>query len=299
MAGYYAIFCIMSLIISMNGALFMKRYQVAMGTDLFANSLYMIFNGGMTVLVPAIILAFSEQKLEMTPYSLIMAFLVAIMAAGGIIVQQKAFEKGPVAPAGVCSQMGVILLSCVWGLLFLNETLSLLGACSVVIIIIAIFLITFNMDKGVSFNKSVIWYWIAVFFLSGFTTVFNKVHQVQEDYDKINTLSFSVWTGSFWIIIFGSMFLYMVTFKRRSLKNCPKSVFGIVGISTLISGSNYLVTLYVAVVLPVTITSPLRAGLEVLLCTLLPWLMYKEKLTKRAILGVVCSIVGIFLFAWS
>jgi len=300
MFGYYSLFIFSSVISVFNSAFLMKKYQLLAGTDLYANVVYMIINGIVSAIVPAIALIVQGESFQATPYSLFIALITVLVAASNIIAMLKAFEIGQVAIVNVFSVVGGIVISCIYGLLFLDESLTIGQTLAIIVILVSVLLITIKpyQDKSKKSNKKFYMLLALIFLASGFTSVFTKMHQVEQNFATVNTLSFSIWIGIIRVIVFAFAIPYLIRCRRKP-QGSTKAMIGYGAASSVISGSCYIVTLITSVVLPITITSPISTGISVGLSAVLVWFTYHEKLKKQEIAGIILCIIGIFMFSWA
>ena len=297
---YYSLFIFSSVISVFNTAFLMKKYQLLAGTDLYANVVYMIINGVVSAIVPAIVLFVEGDPFQVTPYSLFIALITVLVAASNIIAMLKAFELGQVAIVNVFSVVGGIVISCLYGLIFLGETLTFGQTLAVIVILIAILMLTIepHHKKSSKSDKRYLLLLALIFIASGLTSVFTKMHQVEQNFATVNTLSFSIWIGIIRVIVFAFFIPYLIQ-KRRKPQGSGKAMVGYAAASSIISGSCYIITLIISVVLPITITSPISTGISVGLSAVLVWFTYHEKLKKREIAGIILCIIGILMFSWA
>lgn len=306
---YYLILIISSALGAVNSAWLMKKYQLAAGTGLFANVVLMIINGFLSALVAAVVLVTGHEAFETTPYSLAIALATVLCAAVSTLTILKAYEKGQVAIANIFSVMGSILLSCAWGILFLEETLTARQTAAIALIVAAILLFTVKPEKKASRppaadsgetgarqggHRLLLLYFL-IFFSAGFVNILSKVHQVEKVHATVNTLSFSIWIGLIRAILFSLLFPFLKR-KCHPLPKLPRAAYGYASAVAIVGGGCYIITLIVAVVLPLTITTPLSTGISMGLTSFLPWLLYREKLSRQEIAGILLSITGILLY---
>ena len=290
---YYLMIIAASVLLAISGAVLTKNYQLSAGTDFYATVMLMLISGFVTVVFAVIVLFVSHEALEMAPYSILIAGGSTMSVVIGMFCKLKAYEAGQVAILNVFYSMGCVLISCVWGLLFLKETISFRQAMAILWIIVAIMLIT--VKPGEKPNKRMLWIYLLIFIAGGMESVFSKIHQVEENYTTVNELSFLFWVGAIRAIIFVPFFLFLKQ-KQGKTRHLPTSAFAS-AVGMTVFGSIYcIVTLIVAAVLPITITSPLSTGINVGLTAFLPWLIYKEKMSKQEIIGVILSMFGLMLY---
>ena len=101
-----------TLLTQVNSVYIYKKYQLTAGTSLPASVLYMIINGIVSAIVPAIVIAATGAKFEFTTYSLIFAAATVICAAVSTILQFKAYEEGQIATVNIMVTIGGIVITC-------------------------------------------------------------------------------------------------------------------------------------------------------------------------------------------
>lgn len=295
MHTYYLIFAC-TCFISTCGTYLNKKYQLTAGTGRSATAVYMIVNGIVSALLPAVMFFFADESLEMTPYSLVFAFATVMCAAIATVGTLKAYEKGQIATVTTFTTVGSIVMSCAWGILFLKERITVEQAIAIILMLIAVLIVT--VRKDVEIDRNVLWFLVLAAVASSFTSVLSKQHQVEKTYATVNTLSYSFWVGIIRSVIFG-LFLLCDTRKKNGeeMQKLSGASFGYAIGASAISGFCYIINLITAAVLPITITSPLGTALSIFLSAIMARVAYHEKTTKKQMAGIVLCVVGIFIFA--
>lgn len=309
MLAYYLLLIISAALGAVNNVCLMKRYQTTAGTGLSASVLLMIINGIFSALVAVPVLLVSHEPFQATPYSLAMALVTVLCAAVSTLSMLKAYETGQIAIANIFSVMGSILLSCLWGIVFLKESITLRQSAAILLIVAAILLFTVKRQKKPAAssatdagrdstgkrNPRILWLYARIFLCSGFVNIFSKLHQIETVHPAVNTLSFSIWIGVTRTVVFA---LFLPFLKRRNsrMPQVSKAACGYAVAISLVSGGCYIITLALATVLPLTITTPISMVTSMGLTSFLPWLLYKEKLGRQEIIGILLSIIGILLY---
>lgn len=297
MYEYYALFILISLLNPLNSILLYKRFQQTAGTSLGASILYMVINGIAGAVVPGVLMATQGVPLQLTPYSLVVATALVLAAAVNTIAVFKSYELGQVATINILSTVGTILLSCVWGVLLLDETLSLPGIVALLLMLTAVFLIREKTNEKV--QSRLLWLYALAVIGGALTSILSKQHQVETRFATVDTLSLSIWVGIIRATLFSALTPVLILKQGRQALRFPRSATLYAIASSVLSGSTYIITLFTGKVLPIVVTSPLSTGLSILMFTLLPWLFYREKLTRRQLLGAGLSLVGAVLFVLS
>ncbi len=292
---YYIIFVITTVLSQLNSIYLYKKYQLTAGTSFRASVLYMIINGILSALMPLGVLLVTGQPLQATPYSLLFAAATVICSAMGLILTFRAYALGQIAIVNIMTTIGGIVIPCLWGVLFLGEELSVQSLVAILIMLGAVVFITPVHEE--KFRKNLILLYLVIILFNCFVTMLSKQHQIEAVYATVDTYSYSVWVGVIRTVLFGILGIFFLL-KGKGIREVPQvkksSVFAV--LSSAVSGTCYIVTLFTAAVLPVVITSPLGTGIGILMSTTLPHFIYHENLTKRQLFGTVLSFVGIMLF---
>lgn len=294
MPTYYVLFVAACLAGSFNTVWLYKKYQKSAGTKLGADVGYLLVNGVVSALVSAAVLIILRRPLLITPYSVAMAAAIVLFSALSIVSLLKAYEKGPIATVNVVNTVGTIVLSCLWGVAVLGESLSVTRIAAILLMIAATFLITFTgHQKG---SNELIWLYALVVLGSALVSILGKQHQVEKNFDISDTVSFSFLVAAVRTVFFGIAAVVMRLKKGKGALEFSKQSAIYASFSSFLSGFCYILTLFTATVLPIVVTSPLSTGLSIIVSALFPWVFYREKLTLRQIAGVLLSLVGAVIF---
>lgn len=298
---------------AVNNVWLMKKYQLAVGTGLYANAVFLLINGAVSVLLGAAALLARGEKLSVTPYSLLMATVIVISASISTISILRGYETGQIAVVNIVSAMGTVLMSCVFGLLFLGESISLRQAAAILMILAAIPLFAWKCPESRGFaegnvkehqasgegggreNPHILLY-VIIFLSTGFVNILSRIHQTETEYPAVDTISFSFWIG----VIRAGMTAVCLLFLRKRKKQRPamsRRSYAYAAGTSVVTGTCYLLTLIATAVLPLTITTPLSMGISMGLTSFLPWLFYREQLSRQKIGGIMLSMFGILLYA--
>lgn len=289
----YLMLTLAGLLLAMDFAL-NKIYQKSQGTSpesaLFFNSVL-----GLTTAI--VFFAVNGFKLSLSPYSAFAALLMSTLVMSYNIIGFRILKQGPMAIYSLFLMSGGMVLPYIWGLIFLNESFSVIKTVGLIVITGGVFLSNFNGEKT---NLKQICMCFAVFVLNGLVSVVSKMHQIETNYHCVSTVEFVILGGMFKFFVAGFLFLL---FKNRTEKsnlfksknNLFKSLIIIIS-STLIRGSSYFLQLYGAKSLPATVLYPFVTGGSIVFSTLTGALLFKEKLSRKVIIGVVLCFIGTVMF---
>lgn len=296
MVEAYLLFFLISIISPANNIFFVKKYQLSAGTSFKANSLYIFINGAASVVIPSAVMIFTKVPLQITGYSFFMASSIVASSAINSITMLKAYESGQMAVASIFSTIGNIVLSCIYGILFLKETLSIVGIVAVILMISSVILIT-ETNKNSKINFKLLIVYLLLIISSSATTILSKQHQVESAFPTVDTLNFSFWIAALRTVAFAFIIPVLILHKKKNPNETQFKKPIIYGTTaSLISGSCYIITLLTNKLLNISITSPLTTGLYIIVSTLLPFIIFREQLNKKQIFGVIMSFIGTMMF---
>ena len=289
---YYLIFAASSVFSVIGSSVLFKRYQLKAGTGMWATVYYLIANGIMSTALPLVILLATGQKLQTEVCSLIYATSLVVASTLNNYFTLRAYETGHVAIASTFSVIGSLLLSCIWGVAFLNETLKAVQVVGIVLIFGAVLLIARKNHGGIGKGQ---WLNLVMVFLgAGAINVLSKLHQVETVHPTVDTLSFSIWVALIRTVIFGAIAPFMGKQRKAEGKISFSATLYAYGYS-VIGGGTYIITLWLAKILPITITTPLSTAISLVLSAVFAWVFHKERLSRAEILTILLSLAGVLL----
>ena len=211
--------------------------------------------------------------------SLLFAFLVIFT----YLSQIKAMSLGNSSATMLIYSCG-FLIPIVFGALQYGEKISLMQYIGVGLILPALFLII--NPKGGGFSLK----WVFFSFLSmtgsGLTAVFQKIHQKSEYADEFVSLITLEFTFAFLAL------LVLILLKSKNSLPSSKIAFTSATNGVFIGVLNTL-NLRLSGKLPAVVVFPIYNIGSLVLSGIILSVLYKEKLTKAKLLGLVLGIVGI------
>lgn len=222
---------------------------------------------------------------DMIPYALVNS----IFYFCGFYFAYVAFKIGPFGLTRLIASFS-LLFPIFYGIFFLNEPTNVFTYVGIALIACAMVLMNY---KGKSATKekqegtvSLKWFiFILVSTVSnGFISIMTKMQQV-----KFNDAC----SDEFQIISIGGSFISLailgLIIDRNNLGYVLKNgtIYG--AISGLFNGAKNFLILFVYALLPISIVSPIKAGLAIIGSFLLSIIMYKEKYSLMQKIGVACG----------
>ena len=269
-----------------------KLYQRRAGTGLLAG---LGFNALLGLFSAVIFFAASGFEISFSVYSLIMAAFFSLLVMAYNIIGFRIMKNGSIAIYTLFLMTGGMLVPYVWGIAFLDEGFVLLRMVGIIIIVFAVVLSNIGRTK---INMLQIAMCISVFVLNGFTSVTSKLHQIEATYEAVETIDFVVLTGVCKFIISGIAYI-IVKACGNSEKGNGKIGFGgylLIASSAVISGVSFFLQLLGAVNLPATVLYPILTGGTMILSALAGVVLFRDKLTKNNVIGLIFCFVGTLLF---
>lgn len=202
-----------------------------------------------------------------------------------------ALQKGDinkVVPIDKSSTVITILLA----FIFLHEGLTWEKAVSIVLIGVGtMFMITRKesvSDTGKQGGSWMIYAILSAVFAS-LTAILGKIGIEGID----SNLGTAIRTTVVLVMAWGMVF---ITGKQQKVKEIQKKELGFIGLSGLATGASWLCYYHALQDGPASVVVPIDK-LSILVTIAFSWIVFHEKLTKKAALGVLCITVGTILLA--
>lgn len=269
-----------------------KEYQKVAGTTVGAGLWYNALMGAFSAIMFLIINRF---EVKLTPYSVIMAVVFAIVAMLYIFIGFRIMKNGNMSLYTMFLMSGGMTVPYIWGVLFLNEELTLFRIIGLVAIIIAIVISNSGARKP---GKMQILMCVAVFLLNGVASVTSKLHQINPASEVVTSSDFA-----FLVMVFKALICFTVItvcgkkLKYETTKKLPgKKIIPIVLLAAVLDGISYMLQLVGAINIPATVLYPLVTGFSVILTAIAGAVVLREKLSARQWTGVAICFVGTLFF---
>ena len=267
-----------------------KIYQKKAGIGTYAG---LFFNAALGLFTALIFFVANKFTINFSVYSLIMVFIWAGLGAIYMMLGFRILKSGNMSYYTLFLMTGGMVVPYIWGVLFLNEPLTLMRTIGIILIILAIVISNFS---GSITDKKLIVLCIIIFFLNGFVSVVSKLHQVNTTYETIGATDFVFWSGIIKFIICG-LILFFFKRKNADVRDIDaKAVLPIICLSAIVSGISSICQLKGAISIPATVLYPLVTGGTIILSSITGCIVFKEKLSVRQWISVGICFVGTCLF---
>lgn len=203
-----------------------KSYQKECGSSLKSGLKFSVIGSIFSAIIFFAII--NRGQFEISAFSLIMAVLSALLITAYTLLGFKIMEGGQLTLYTFFLMTGGMLVPYVWGLLFLDESFSILRTIGLILIIVSIFITEASNQKT---NKKQLLLCVAVFFLNGFVSVVSKMHQINPA--AVSASGFIVLSSLAKLIIFTPILAVLHGKKQENTKKhiLPKKIILLVAIS--------------------------------------------------------------------
>ncbi len=268
---------------------YQKKYQNKAGTTLLSGLVFNAVMGFATVWIFWIIGGF---KLEFSAYSLIMATAMATLAICYNIISFRILKDGNMALYTLFLMTGGMLVPYVWGVVFLDEPLTVIRSIGVLFIIAAVIFSNTGAKKP---DKIQLLLCITVFILNGFVSVVSKLHQIDTVHNAVSATGFVIFTGLVKCIVSAAAIPIV---KKRTGGELPKikPVLYFIIISAVVSGLSYMLQLVGAENLPATVLYPIVTGGTIIFTSIAGMLAFRERPSVQQWIGIAACFTGICMF---
>lgn len=288
-----------------------KIYQNRVGSGSRAIALFNIISASATVVLFFFVNGFMNgfDTLLPTPFSLLMAATMALVCGSYSLIGFKIISLGNIAIYTLFLMLGGMMLPYFFGLIFLEETFSLLRLLGLVLMVISIILAGLDDGDRVSEKKSkgsALYFLLCsvVFLLNGMASITSKIHQLEAAaHLAVNPYLFVLLTALFRVIFFTIVYL-CIRLRDRRLSKQERSapirftphILGLMLGSAAIDGAAFLLQVISASHLPATVLYPLITGGCIILTTLAGRIVFQQHLSRRATIGIILCFASTFLF---
>ncbi len=228
---------------------------------------------------------------EMIP----LAVINALLFGAGFYFTFVSYRIGPYGLTRLLSSFS-LLFSIFYGIFSLGEKPNALTNIGIAAIFAAMVLINYKKkedddEKGVSLK------WFVCIMTSvianGFIAILTRMQQIRFNDTCSGEFQFISISGSFLILA-----ILGIIIDHDKLPYILKhgSLYGLVG--GIFNGAKNFLTLVIYTLLPLSIVSPMKTGLNMIATFVVALLYYKERYTKRQLIGVGLGVAAVILLAF-
>ena len=194
----------------------------------------------------------------------------------------KALSIGPMALTSIIASFSLII-PFLFGIILLNESLTLLKIFVNILLLFSIFLI--NIKKENRFSAKWLFYALTTLLSNGICSVIQKMHQIQ--FPTLYRTEFM-----FWALLCVSILLLITHNIKRDWKEQVK--FSLLGIASGIANccANYIV-LYLSATENASVLFPIIAVANIITVWAIGILFFKERLRFIQTIGLITGVISV------
>ena len=271
-----------------------KKYQAGAGADISAGLRFNMLNG-----LAAAVILFAATGFTLTFYafSLLCAAGMALCLIVYTLLGFQILREANTATYSVFLMSGGMLLPYAFGILVLNEELTLFRVIGIVVILFAVML---SANGKLKFSPKLIFLCVAVFLLNGMVSIISKVHQINTDCAPVSSTAFVMYANALKCLFSALALAFWKIRQKRGVPRKPllpgKGLLLIVCFSAALSGSSYLLQLTGAKMLPASVLYPLVTGGSIVMTALAGKICFREKLGKAGWISTALCVAGTLFF---
>ena len=221
-----------------------------------------------------------------------LAVINACLIGAGFYGTFAAYQNGPYGLTRLVSGF-YLLFTIFYGIVFLKESTTVMTYIGIAMVIAAMVLINYKKsDEKAEKSGSLKWlFWVlASTVANGFIGIITRYQQIRFEDACSNEFQFVSFFGGF--VLLSLMGLVVDKDKLgRVIKTGSLYGFG----AGILNGAKNFLTLVIYLYLPLSIVSPLKMGLSLVGSFAVAFLMYKERYTKKQLLGVAIGAAAIII----
>jgi len=242
---------------------------------------------GIAAIIALCMASGSSVSLPTVIVSLFYAVVVCTLQTLSVI----AMKIGPMSSTSLMVLYGMIIPA-IAGPIFWKEKIGVLAVVGIIFILVSMWLLRKEETQSKAISKKWSAFVIILFFLSGFAGVLEKIHQSTDGREEKSMFLFVAYLIMFLVSTIG----YFM--KKKGAQYEPlKPMVTYSAISGIIIGFYAFINLTLAGNLDSMIYYPVANGGAMLLTVLVSVAVFKEKCTKRHIIGFVIGFISILLLS--
>ena len=254
------------------------------------------FNAGASLVCALVLFLLSGCKIEMSLYSLLLGLAFGLVTMFNAIMNAKAIKIGPFGYTTVIVSLSTAITA-LSGAIFWKETLSIFKIIGI-ILMLGCFALAVDTDNKE--GKKANWTWFLFCIIALLTCagigLLQKVHQTSEYKNELmGFLIIAFLTSS--IISLGGYFVLKKQENAIAKEKTTKEwilnfIFALIVCGVGVAGNN-AINLYLSGVIDTAIFFPIANGVPLLCSLLVSFVLFKERLKKKQLWGLLVGIVAI------
>ncbi len=275
--------------------IFTKMFETKCGKAFYATICFSMVGSALVLLLMLIVSGF---KVQFAPVSLIWGSALAAVTVATNLVGIKAMALGKVSIYTLFLMLGGMLVPFVVGVIWLNEPLKWEYVVASILLLAAMLLPTLDPSEKGGNKKTYLLFLllcVALFFINGASSVFGKLHQIDET--GVDTLDFIIIDYMFEFAISLVLFIFCRPAEKYRCAVNKNTVISAFGFGAVHIGGTFL-QLYCATTVSASMMYPFITGGTLIFTPLLTLALFREKINRYTVACIAISVVASILFAF-
>lgn len=288
------IFCLFAatLFIGFFNNMLNKKFQLGFKSDFEHFIGYNFFNALFAMIVFFIS---SKFKIEMNSITMIFSLIYACIVMINLVLSIKSLSCVSVSLCCIIVTAGQAILSSLFGILVLNEAISLRLLVSVGLMLASVFVPAVRLKNDGKKNN--IFVCIGLFLVSGAAVILNKIYTLAPN--VCNTKSYFFMTNLIITVVCLCVLAIIVKKNPSNAKNIifPFSKIQMANIAsrTVLSNIASVISVILLANMNISVYSVISNSIGVLSGAVLSALVFKENMTRENKLAVICAVAAIII----
>ena len=281
---YLYVFLIIADLLFSLQFLFNQQFRKRNGDGLDSAFTFSMYTNGISFLI---LLVLNGFKLSFTWFSVLIAFIYALVLLLYSYSGLKSFSTANLSVYSIFTMLGGMLLPFAFGVIFYKEDFTLPKAACILLIGIATAM-SFEKGKG-SKDRGNLKYYFAVFILNGLVGILSKLHQ--------SNAELCVDSGSFMATVNLCVFAMCLGFhlvRNKKVPLLPIKEVGNLACYAACSGIGNLLCLIALTTLPASVQYPIITGGVMVFSTVIS-IIRKEKPSVKTLIATAIAFVSTIL----
>lgn len=283
----YLLFLLMYAI-NLSSTVLAKKFQL--GIKFTAS--YLFQANFINAIVACICLFFANKcVINITGTTIAFSAVFGFFSLVSLFFMVYAYSHISLTLTSIISSAGAIIIPMIFGFVFNGEPAGIRLIISALLILTAAVLPVFR-DTTIKFDKKFIWFLALYFVYAGLPNILSKLYTQNEN--VTDTLSYFFLTNVFMFIFCGTGIL-VCRLKNGPLEKLSVPLMSNGAVRTVMS----LVTSYLSIVIlslmPISVYSVLSASLSLIGTALLSRFVFKEKMSRQALISFILALLSILV----
>ena len=253
----------------------------------------MLFNAFICLFSMIYFIITDKGGLQFTPKLWAYGLVNSTMYALGFYTAYAAYKTGSFGLTRLLSSFGVIIPT-FYGIVFLKEPTTVFTYIALVLILISLFLMNYQKRDENTPKEKISVKWVVFVILTVLSNaVITIIGRMQvdafDDKYKNEFLMISLAGATVALFILG------IILERDSFKQTIKHGFLYGAGAGIFNGINNLLILITYTYLPLSLTSPVKSGLGIVISFVMSLVIYKEKFTRRQLISACIGVIAVVL----